>query len=105
MAKYIANLTVVNGNIGTSNITMEYQNGDFFGGTPTAASTNIWYYNQPGGGTSQWISTAPQTSNGTDGSNITIVKNSAALTLTAPISYPLNVAQVNNDPGAANNTW
>ncbi len=103
-ANYIANLTVSGAGIGTPNVTMEYQNGDFNTAPSAASNVKIWYYNMPASpGTSIWTSTGTQTSNGTNGSNTTIVKN-AALALTAGV-YPLNLAETNNDAGNPNNTW
>ena len=52
MANYIANLTISGAGLTSApNISMEYQNSDFYGGAPNlnnALSTylNIWYYNK-----------------------------------------------------------
>ncbi len=101
-SNYIANL-YTSGNLGTPNITMEYQNADFNTVPTSANDVNIWYYNI-GPGLSQWTSTGTQTSNGTNGSNTTILKN-AAINLTAGGYYPLNLAETNNDPGTSVNTF
>jgi hypothetical protein len=101
-SNYIANL-YTSGNLGTPNITMEYQNADFNTVPTSANDVNIWYYNI-GPGLSQWTSTGTQTSNGTNGSNTTIVK-SGAINLTAGGYYPLNLAETNNDPGTSVNTF
>lgn len=102
-SNYIANLSLV-GNIGTPNITMEYQDADF-NTAPTAANVKIWYYNRPAGtATNIWTSTGTQTSNGTNGSNTTIVKN-GALALTSPGVYPLNLAETNSDAGVSTTTY
>lgn len=103
-SNYIANLTTA-GNLGTPNITMEYQDSDFNTVPTSASDVKIYYYNMPpGAGTSQWTSTGTQTSNGTNGSNITIVKD-GAINLTTGGLYPLNLAETNNDPGSATNTF
>jgi hypothetical protein len=105
-SNYIATLNLV-GSLGASapHITMEYQNGDFNTAPSAASAVNLWYYNMPSGsGTSIWTSLAPQTTNGTNGSNTTIVKNSA-LVLNSSRVVPFVLAETITDPGTATNTF
>lgn len=103
-SNYIALLNT-SGNLGTPNLTLEYQTADFNIAPSAASAVNIYYYNIPAGaGTSQWTSTGAQTSNGTNGSNTTIVKN-GAINLTSGGFYPLNLAESNSDPGTATTTF
>lgn len=101
-SNFIANLNT-SGNLGTPHITMEYQNSDFNTVPSAASAVNIWYYSI-GATSSQWTSTGAQNSNGTNGSNTTIVKN-GAINLTNGGLYPLNLAETNNDPGTTVNTF
>ncbi len=105
-SNYIANLSL-QGSIGTPNITMEYQNSDF-NVAPTAGNVQLWYY-AFGSPNSCWTTTGAQSSNGTNGANITITKNSA-LALTTSGLYPLNLAETNRQSidglcNSATYTW
>jgi hypothetical protein len=100
-SNYIATLSL-QGNIGTPNITLEYQNSDFNVAPSAIGAVDLYYYSMPGGSpaTNQWLSPTTQTSNGTNAGNTTITTDGAFALTTSGI-YPLNLGEINNDPGNA----